>query len=122
MHPHVPINSHIDIKNYRASDVAHQLTLLYMERYYNNNYIGCLREYRFQSIMPYEFSHAAWTRSNSASKAPNITDIIHFTNRLSQWVISAIVTENTTKLLGHFIEIAYVIPSIFITEYLNIIF
>jgi hypothetical protein len=60
--------------------------------------------------MPYEFSHAAWTRSNSKDQAPNITDIIRLTNRVSQWAISVIVSvmDNTAKLLKHFIEIAYV--------------
>ncbi len=60
--------------------------------------------------MPYEFSHTAWTRKNSGDEAPNITDIIRLTNRVSQWVISAVVASTAPeKLLKHFIEIAYVI-------------
>ena len=59
--------------------------------------------------MPFEFSHAAWTRSNSGVEAPNITDIIRLTNRVSQWAISSIVSAaDPVKLLKHFIDIAYV--------------
>lgn len=92
-----------EVTSFPASQIAVQLTLI---------------EHRlFQNIAPNEFFFGNWKRPNKESLCPNIVAMISWFNRITDWIITEIVTglsvKRRVKTLKKFIKIAAVLHSLY---------
>jgi len=66
---------------------------------------------KFKEIRPLEFYNQGWNQPNKKALSPNLVDLISNFNRLSNWVISEIVSNTNLRkrvqVLKHFIAIGY---------------
>merc|ERR1712232_1302760 len=71
-------------------EIARQMTLI---------------EYRiFSVIKPKECFNLGWSKSDKDSRSPNIVRLIEQFNKVSSWIATLIVKEDTPKKRGHMIR------------------
>jgi hypothetical protein len=64
-------------------EVARQMTLM--------------DEALFHRVRAREFLGGAWTKSDAKVRAPNLTKFIEHTNRISNWVVTEILSQKTKE-------------------------
>eukprot|EP01122_Echinamoeba_exundans_P007945 TRINITY_DN253_c0_g1_i2.p1 TRINITY_DN253_c0_g1~~TRINITY_DN253_c0_g1_i2.p1 ORF type:complete len:1439 (-),score=252.12 TRINITY_DN253_c0_g1_i2:189-4505(-) len=64
-------------------EMARQITLMEHELFY--------------SIQPWEFLNQGWLKRDKERRSPNLLKMIRFSNKISCWVVSEIVAEETLK-------------------------